>query len=28
MRFSYAGSIEEIEEVVRSLEEWLPQQRA
>ncbi len=28
MRFSYAGSIEEIEEVVRRLEEWLPQQRA
>jgi aspartate/methionine/tyrosine aminotransferase len=28
MRFSYAGSIEEIEEVVRRFEEWLPQQRA
>ncbi|WP_313026988.1 aminotransferase class I/II-fold pyridoxal phosphate-dependent enzyme [Brucella sp.] len=28
MRFSYAGSIEEIEEAVRRLEEWLPQQRA
>lgn len=28
MRFSYAGNVEEIEEVVRRLEEWLPQQKA
>ncbi len=28
MRFSYAGKIEEMEEAVRRLEEWLPQQKA
>ena len=28
MRFSYAGKIEEMEEAVRRLEDWLPQQRA
>ncbi|OYR19019.1 pyridoxal phosphate-dependent aminotransferase [Brucella thiophenivorans] len=28
MRFSYAGKVEEIEEAVRRLEEWLPRQKA
>jgi len=28
MRFSYAGKIEEMEEAVRRLEDWLPQQKA
>ena len=28
MRFSYAGKVEEMQEAVRRLEDWLPQQSA